>query len=69
MGMGNGWLNGTAKRIYSTAEAAQICNLSHKVIIRCFDNGKLRGFREQQTGFRRIPGRELRRFMKLCGYR
>ena len=61
-------LNGKKKRMLTSAEAAVICKLPHQTIIRCFDNGKLRGFRESRTGYRCVSHQELQRFMKLCGY-
>ncbi len=57
------------KRVLTTAEAAEICRLPHQTIVRCFDNGKLRGFRQGRTGLRCVSRKELQRFMKLCGYR
>jgi excisionase family DNA binding protein len=62
-------LNGSKKRIFTTVEAAEICKLPHKTIIRCFRNGKLRGYRAGRTGFLCIPRKELQRFMRLCGHR
>ena len=57
------------KRVYTTIEAAEICRLPHQTIIRCIDNGKLRGFRQELTGLRCVSRRELRRFIKICGTR
>jgi len=52
------------KQIFTTGEAAQICNVSQQTIIRCFDSGRLSGFRVPGSKFRRIPRAELIRFMK-----
>jgi excisionase family DNA binding protein len=52
------------KRIFTTGEAAQICKVSQQTIIRCFDSGRLTGFRVPGSKFRRIPREELVRFMK-----
>ncbi len=52
------------KAVYTTGEAASICNLSQQTIIRCFDNGQLEGFRVPGSKFRRIPHDFLVRFMK-----
>jgi len=52
------------KRIFTTGEAAQICKVSQQTIIRCFDSGRLTGFRVPGSKFRRIPRDELIRFMK-----
>jgi two-component system, OmpR family, response regulator len=52
------------KRSFTTGEAAQICKVSQQTIIRCFDSGRLSGFRVPGSKFRRIPRDELIRFMK-----
>lgn len=52
------------KRIFTTGEAAQICKVSQQTIIRCFDSGRLTGFRVPGSKFRRIPRDELVRFMR-----
>ena len=56
-----------SKRIFTTGEAAQICKVSQQTIIRCFDSGRLTGFRVPGSKFRRIPREELIRFMKANG--
>jgi excisionase family DNA binding protein len=53
------------KAVFSTGEAAQVCNVSQQTIIRCFDNGRLQGFRVPGSKFRRIPRDELIRFMRV----
>lgn len=52
------------KQIFTTGEAAEICKISQQTIIRCFDSGRLRGFRVPGSKFRRIPREELIRFMR-----
>ena len=52
------------KSVYSTGEAAAICKVSQQTIIRCFDAGKLQGFRVPGSRFRRIPRESLIKFMK-----
>jgi len=52
------------KQVFTTGEAAEICKVSQQTIIRCFDNGRLNGFRVPGSRFRRIPRGELLRFMK-----
>ncbi|MHC4446566.1 MAG: response regulator, partial [Planctomycetota bacterium] len=47
-----------------TGEAAEVCKVSQQTIIRCFDSGRLQGFRVPGSRFRRIPRAELLRFMK-----
>lgn len=55
------------KNLFTTGEAAEICNISQQTIIRCFDSGKLDGFRIPGSRFRRIPRDNLIRFMKENG--
>jgi excisionase family DNA binding protein len=54
----------TLKELYTTGEAADICSLSQQTIIRCFDSGRLRGFRIPGSRFRKIPRESLLKFMK-----
>lgn len=53
--------------VFTTGEAAEICNVSQQTIIRCFDSGRLNGFRVPGSRFRRIPRAELVRFMRSNG--
>ena len=55
------------KTVFTTGEAAKICNVSQQTIIRCFDSGQLKGFRVPGSRFRRIPRDVLYRFMKDNG--
>src|ERR1041385_1256051 len=52
------------KQVFTTGEAAEICQVSQQTIIRCFDAGRLHGFRVPGSRFRRIPRGELMRFMR-----
>ena len=52
------------KRVFTTGEVARICKVSQQTIIRCFDAGRLGGFRVPGSKFRRIPRAELVRFMR-----
>lgn len=52
------------KEVFTTGEAAAICKVSQQTIIRCFDSGRVKGFRVPGSRFRRIPREELVRFMK-----
>lgn len=52
------------KQVFTTGEAAEVCKVSQQTIIRCFDSGRLQGFRVPGSRFRRIPRIELLRFMK-----
>lgn len=63
----NGQHNGrewAGKRIFTTGEAAEVCKVSQQTIIRCFDAGRLGGFRVPGSKFRRIPRAELIKFMR-----
>ncbi len=53
------------KQVFTTGEAADLCKVSQQTIIRCFDAGRLSGFRVPGSRFRRIPRAELLRFMKV----
>ena len=53
-----------SKQVFTTGEAAEICKVSQQTIIRCFDSGRLTGFRVPGSRFRRIPRKDLLKFMK-----
>ena len=57
----------TTKTVFTTGEAAKICKVSQQTIIRCFDNGSLKGFRVPGSRFRRIPRDHLFAFMRDNG--
>ena len=68
MGIDSGNTSGlAAKQVFTTGEAAQVCGVSQQTIIRCFDSGKLSGFRVPGSRFRRIPRTDLIRFMQENG--
>lgn len=52
------------KDLFTTGEAAEICRVSQQTIIRCFDSGRLKGFRVPGSKFRRIPRQNLITFMR-----
>jgi excisionase family DNA binding protein len=56
--------NWADKRIFTTGEAAEVCKVSQQTIIRCFDSGRLGGFRVPGSKFRRIPRADLIKFMR-----
>ncbi len=55
------------KSVFTTGEAAEVCKVSQQTIIRCFDSGRLRGFRVPGSRFRRIPREALVAFMRDNG--
>jgi excisionase family DNA binding protein len=59
---GNGPL--PLKSVFTTGEVAEICKLSQQTVIRCFDSGRLHGYRVPGSRFRRIPREALIQFMK-----
>lgn len=63
----NGQTELAQKKVFTTGEAAQLCKVSQQTIIRCFDSGRLNGFRVPGSKFRRIPREELLRFMRQNG--
>ena len=52
------------KDLFTTGEAAEVCKVSQQTIIRCFDAGRLDGFRVPGSKFRRIPRQSLIKFMR-----
>ena len=44
-------VNERMKTVFTTGEAAKICKVSQQTIIRCFDNGQLKGFRVPGSRF------------------
>ena len=56
--------SGMVKSVYTTGEVAAICKVSQQTVIRCFDSGRLKGFRVPGSRFRRIPRDNLIAFMK-----
>ncbi len=64
MGKNNGQKSWAEKQVFTTGEAAEVCKVSQQTIIRCFDSGRLQGFRVPGSRFRRIPRNELIRFMR-----
>lgn len=64
MGKNNGRKIWSDKQVFTTGEAAEVCKVSQQTIIRCFDSGRLQGFRVPGSRFRRIPRTELIRFMR-----
>lgn len=55
------------KNVFTTGEVADICKVSQQTVIRCFDSGRLRGFRVPGSKFRRIPRDSLLQFMRENG--
>ena len=54
----------SSKKVFTTGEVARICKVSQQTVIRCFDKGRLSGFRVPGSRFRRIPREALIAFMK-----
>jgi len=52
------------KTVFTTGEVADVCKVSQQTVIRCFDSGRLQGFRVPGSRFRRIPRDSLITFMK-----
>ena len=55
------------KELFTTGEVAVICNISQQTVIRCFDAGRLEGFKIPGSKFRRIQRSGLIKFMKDNG--
>jgi CheY-like chemotaxis protein len=52
------------KELFTTGDVADICRISQQTVIRCFDAGKIEGFRVPGSKFRRIPRQSLVKFMR-----
>jgi len=52
------------KDLFTTGDVAEICRISQQTVIRCFDAGRIEGFRVPGSKFRRIPRQKLIKFMK-----
>jgi CheY-like chemotaxis protein len=52
------------KDLFTTGKAAEVCKVSQQTIIRCFDSGRLEGFKVPGSKFRRIPRHSLIKFMR-----
>jgi excisionase family DNA binding protein len=53
--------------VFTTGEVAEVCKVSQQTVIRCFDSGRLSGYRVPGSRFRRIPRESLIQFMKENG--
>lgn len=54
-------------RPYTTGDAARLCGLSQKIIIKAFDQGILKGFKVPGSTHRRILHESLIEFIKENG--
>lgn len=52
------------KTVFTTGEVAEVCGISQQTVIRCFDQGRLHGFRVPGSRFRRVPREALIEFMR-----
>jgi len=50
-------------RHLTTTEAARLSGFSQQTIVRCFDNGSIKGYRIPESKFRRIPAKGLLLFV------
>ena len=55
------------KDVLTTGEVAKICNVAPRTVSKWFDSGQLRGYRIPGSKDRRIPLRQLVRFMRVHG--
>lgn len=53
------------KNVLTTGDVAKICNVAPRTVSKWFDSGQLKGYRIPGSKDRRIPVKELIRFMKL----
>jgi excisionase family DNA binding protein len=50
--------------VFTTGQVAQICNVASRTANKWFDKGLLKGYRIPGSRDRRVPSKELKRFMK-----
>ena len=50
-------------RVFTTSEAAKICNVSPRTLTKWIDTGQLKGYRLPGTAHRRVPREYLLTFM------
>jgi len=55
------------KNVLTTGEVAKICNVAPRTVSKWFDSGQLRGYRIPGSKDRRIPFKQLVRFMRAHG--
>ena len=55
------------KEVLTTGEVARVCNVTIRTVIKWFESGKLKGYKIPASKDRRIPRKELLRFMKEHG--
>lgn len=55
------------KTVLTTGEVAAICNVAPRTVSKWFDSGQLKGYRVPGSRDRRIPVKELARFMRNHG--
>ena len=53
-----------ANNVFTTGDVARICNVATRTVCIWFDKGLLKGYRIPGSKDRRIPVKELKRFMK-----
>ncbi len=51
-------------KVFTTGQVAKICNVAPKTVTKWFDNGHIKGYRRPGSKDRRIPVKELIKFMK-----
>lgn len=51
-------------RVFTTGQAAEICKVSRRTLIKWFENGRLKGFKIPGSKERRIPEEHLYQFLK-----
>ena len=56
-----------ATKTYTTMQAAKICGVSQGTIYKLFDRGYLKGFKVPLSGYRKILGNSLIKFIKKNG--
>ncbi len=60
-------MSSNERAVFTTGEAARLCNVTIGTVIRWFDTGELKGYKIPGSRDRRIPRDELIAFMRMHG--
>lgn len=56
--------NNTGRQVFTTGQVAKICKVAPRTVSKWFDSGRLKGYRIPGSQDRRIPRRDLLKFLK-----
>jgi two-component system, OmpR family, response regulator RpaA len=59
--------NGCGREVYTTGQVARMCHVAPRTVCKWFDTGQIQGYRIPGSEDRRIPRREVLRFVRRHG--